>query len=49
MFITFRAKKALIKLKEVFVEALILNHFNPKYYIQIKTNLSSYAMSKIFS
>ena len=32
-FFMLRAKKAFIKLRYIFVEALILNHFNQKYYI----------------
>ena len=48
-FFTYGARQAFIKLKQAFIEALILNHFNPEYYIQIETDTSSYAISEIFS
>ncbi len=48
-FFISKTKKAFTKLKQVFVEALILNHFNPKHHIQIEIDVSSYAISGIFS
>ena len=33
----------------VFIKALILQHFDPKYYILIKTNVLSYANSDMLS
>ena len=32
----------------MFIEALILNHFDPKYYIQIKIDVSDYTIDGIF-
>ncbi len=49
MFLTSKARKAFTKLRQMFIKAPILNHFDPKYYIQIETNISCYAMGKIFS
>ncbi len=48
-FLTFEAKKAFIYLQKTFVEALILRHFDPKYYIHIKTNVLRYAISEVLS
>lgn len=45
MFLTFKTMQAFIKLRKVFVKALILNHFYLKYYIYIKTYASDYAIS----
>ncbi len=41
------ARKDFIALRQAFVEALILNHFNPKRHIQIEINTSSYAIGGI--
>lgn len=49
MFFTSGAKKAFTKLRQAFIEALILNHFDLEYHIQIETNVSSYDISAIFS
>ena len=38
------ARLAFIKLRQVFVEALIFYHFNSKYHIKIETNISGYAI-----
>ncbi len=48
-FLTANARKAFIKLKQAFIEALILNHFDPEHYIRIKTDASNYAIGEIFS
>ena len=45
----FGAKKSFIKLSQVFVEAPILNHFDPKRHIQIKIDVLGYGINKIFS
>ena len=37
------------KLKQVFIKASILYHFNPKYYIWIETDVSGYAIGGVFS
>ena len=44
-----KAKKNLIKLKQVFVKVLILNHFDLRSYIHIKIDTSSYTIGRIFS
>ena len=49
MFLIFGAKKIFTKLRQVFIEALILNYFDLEHYIQIKTNVSSYIISVIIS
>lgn len=49
MFLIFEAKKAFTELKQAFIKAPILNHYNSGYHIKIKTNVSGYAISRIFS
>ena len=49
MFLTANTKKAFTKLKQVFIEAPILNHFDLEYHIQIKMNVSRYAIGEILS
>ncbi len=48
-FLTFKARNAFTKLRQAFIEAPILNHFNPKCHIQIETDTSDYAFGGIFS
>ena len=48
-FLTPKASLAFIQLKKVFIKALILQHFNTKCYIQIKTNASSYAIGEVIN
>ncbi len=36
-------------MRQMFIEAPILNHFDPERHIQIETDTSSYAISGIFS
>ncbi len=36
-------------MRQAFVKTLILNHFDLEYYIQIKTDISGYAISRILS
>ena len=48
-FLTPKAKKTFIYLKKTFTKALILRHFDPKYYIQIETNALGYAISRVLS
>ena len=45
--LTPEAKLAFTKLKQVFFKTLILHHFNPECYIQIETDISGYAISRI--
>ena len=49
MFLTFETWQTFIKLKQVFIKVLILNHFDLEHYIFMKTNVSTYIISKIFS
>ncbi len=49
LFLTLEARKAFTKLKQAFVEAPILNHFDPEHHIQIETDASGYAIDRIFS
>ena len=48
-FFTPETKLAFTKLRKAFLKALILHHFNPKRHIRIETNVSSYAISGVFS
>ena len=48
-FFTPKARLAFTKLRQIFVEALILYYFNPKCHIQIKTDASGCAISEILS
>lgn len=48
-FPTFEAKLAFAILKQAFIEAPILYHFDPKCYICIKTDVLSYTIGKVFS
>ncbi len=48
-FFTSRARTTFIKLRQAFIEAPILNHFDSERYIQIKTDASGYAIGGIFS
>lgn len=49
IFQTSGAKKAFNCLKQEFIKALILQHLNLEYDIQIETNLSGYAICKKIS
>ena len=49
LFFTSRIKKAFIKLKQVFIKVLILNYFDLECHNQIETDLSSYAIGKVFN
>ena len=49
MFFTPKAKKVFIKLRQMFIEALILNYFDSERHIQIKTDASGYAIVRVFS
>ncbi len=48
-FLTSKARKAFTKLRQAFVKAPILKHFNPKRHIQIEIDASSYVIGRIFS
>ena len=47
-FLTPGSRLAFTKLKQAFVKALILYHFDPKSYIRIGTDISSYAIGGVF-
>ena len=49
MFLTSKIKKTFIKFRQVFIKALILNYFDLKHHIQIKTNIFKYIISEIFN
>ena len=49
MFFSSQARKAFIKLKQAFVEALILNYFDLEYHIKIEMDISGYIIGGIFS
>ena len=44
-----RAKLAFTKLKQTFLKAPILYHFDPEHHIRIETDASGYAIGKILS
>ena len=45
----FGARLAFIKLRQVFLKASILYHFNSKCYIRIKINILGYTIGKVLS
>ena len=49
IFFTFNAKKTFNCLKQIFIKTLILQHFNLKYYIWIKIDVSRYIINKVLS
>ncbi len=49
LFFTSNTRKAFTKLRQVFIETPILNHFDPKHHIRIKTDVSGYIIGEIFS
>ena len=48
-FLIPKARLAFTKLKQAFIKALILYHFDWKYYICIKTDISKYVIGKVLS
>ena len=44
-----RARPAFIELRQAFVKAPILHHFDLQYDIQIEINVSGYAIGGVFS
>lgn len=46
-FLTFKARLAFIKWKQLFIKALIFYYFDLKQYIRIEIDISSYAISRI--
>ena len=49
MFFTAGARMAFTKLRQTFIEAPTLNHFDSKRHIQIEMDTLSYAIDKILS
>ena len=49
MFVTANAKRAFMKLKQAFVGAPILNHFDLEHCIQIEIDALGYAIGGILS
>lgn len=49
IFLIFDAKKIFYYLRQVFIKALILQHFDFKYYIQIASDILDYAIGKVLS
>ena len=49
LFLTANTRRAFTKLRQAFVKASILNHFDPERHIQIETDISGYAIGGIFS
>ena len=49
LFFIANTKKTFTKLRQAFIEALILNHFDLECHIQIETDASSYVIGGIFS
>lgn len=48
-FLTFKPNTALTFSKQVYTKTPIFLHFNPKYYIKIKTNILYYTINKILN
>ena len=48
-FLTPEARLAFTKLRQVFVKAPILYHFDLEYNIRIETNISGYAIGEVSS
>ncbi len=48
-FLISEARKTFTKWRQAFVEAPILNHFNPERHIRIETDASGYSIGRIFS
>ena len=49
IFLTPSAKEAFNRLKQAFIEAPILRHFDPESHIRIETNASGYAIGGVLS
>ena len=48
-FLTSGTKKVFNFSQQAFIQAAIFQHFDPKYYIYIKTNMSCYAIDGVLS
>lgn len=45
----FEARQTFIKFRQVFIEVLILNHFDEKCHIHVQIDVSSYTIVRIFN
>ena len=48
-YLTFDARQAFTQLRQTFTKALILQHFDSKYLIQIKSDASGCAIGRVLS
>ena len=48
-FLTSGARKAFSKLRQAFIKAPILHHFDQEYHIRVETDVSSYAIGEVLS
>ena len=48
-FFTTEAKRTFTKLRQAFIEAPILNHFDPEHHIQIETDVLGYTIDRVLS
>ena len=48
-FLTSEAKRVFTKLRQAFIKAPILHHFNPEHHIQFETDVSGYAIGGVLS
>ena len=48
-FLISKARKTFMKLRQVFIKALILHHFDPERHIRVKTDVSGYAIGGVLS
>ena len=48
-FLTFNARQVFSQLKQVFIKASILRHFDTKHHIRIDSDASGYAISGVLS
>lgn len=48
-FYTLGSKQAFVKLRQVFIEALILYHFDPESHIWININTLDYTINEVLS
>ena len=48
-FLTSGARKAFTKLRQAFIKALILHHFDPEHHIWIETDASGHAIGRVLS
>ena len=47
--LSYNKRETFEKLKEAFIKALLLRHFNPNALLCVETNTSRYTIARIFS